>query len=886
MTESSEPSTLRPSGESTLVGDETEARPAKEESRPLGAGMKLGRYVVLEPLGRGAMGVVYAVYDPKLDRRIALKVLPPGSYREEHDTRLLREAQALARLSHPNVVAVHDVGTVDDQIFVAMEYLEGQDLWRWGKREHTWSEVLRIYVQAGRGLEAVHAAGLVHRDFKPENAFLGADGRVRVLDFGLALADEAVLDSDVEPPSLRDLEQEPETSLSSRITRAGAVVGTPAYMAPEQFLGGKVDAHSDQFSFCVALFEALYGDRPYEGKSAATILRNVLHGGIREAPRASKVPRWLREALVRGLAPSAEERWPSMAELLAQLTRDRTAPWRRWATVGLGVVAVAAVGWGVTRSSDANEPSLPTACTDAGQGLVGVWDPARREALSTRIADVKTPFAADMASRVVAQLDRYAESWVEMTTDACMATHVRGEQSDTLLDLRTACLDRRRAELETFVDTLLEADEKMVERSATAASGLSAIASCGDRERLQAAAPPPEDPVVAAEVEGIRTGIARVQGIFKAGRYADAAAEARHLRRRAELTKYGPVAAETALLVGRASQHNGESEVAAAALRDAVWKGTAHHADETVAEAATQLVLVLGFDQADPDEGLRWVDHARAAITRAGDDPFSRMSLRSAIGTVHFGRRDWEEARKAYEASAELSRQLSEEAQMRALAHLGNVAVQQGRYDEAIDNYRESADKAESLLGEHHPVVAQRFNNLGIAYERLKDYAQAERHYLQALELKQRLIGERHPSVGGTLGNLGNVALARESWAAAHDYFSRALDIFRVALPPGHPHQANCLLALSRASTALGKFDRAQREIDDVAKNLEQRSGDRRRDEVKLVMARADLAFERGTIDDAVALGTKALALAEEIEDLDPEMAKQAATWLAEAQAQ
>ncbi|MCH9688528.1 MAG: serine/threonine protein kinase, partial [Deltaproteobacteria bacterium] len=543
-----------PSLTATIAAGPDARRAVPESVGPAARGTEIGRYVVLGLLGRGAMGMVYAVYDPKLDRRIALKVLPPDRRigADDHRARLLREAQALARLNHPNVVAVHDAGVVEEQIFVAMEHLEGQDLQRWQEVPRPWPEVLRTYVQAGRGLEAVHAAGLVHRDFKPANAVLADDGRVRVLDFGLAR--ERVAQDDASSSSIGstdgDIAPISEGSGVSRVTEAGVVLGTPAYMAPEQFRAQEPDARSDQFGFCVSLYEGLYGERPFEGRTPGMLMQHIVEGRVRDEPRGSKVPRWLREALVRGLAHVPDERWPSMTALLAVLTADRGARRRSLAVGALGVVTVAALGWGVSQSRASPEPTLPTACTEAAARLSGLWDDEQRVAVEEALTRTRTPFAVDVASAVTVRLDRYADDWVAMVTDSCRATHVRGEQSETLLDLRTACLERRRVELGAFVGVMSEADAAVVERAVSAAMKLTPIAVCGDADRLRATVPPPDDPAAAAEVEAIRMQLPAVRSSVNVGRYEEAISRLEQLDERAAAVDHGPVRAEVMALLG------------------------------------------------------------------------------------------------------------------------------------------------------------------------------------------------------------------------------------------------------------------------------------------------------------------------------------------------
>ena len=302
--------------------------------------VRIGRFVVLKRLGEGGMGVVYAAYDSELDRKIAIKLLHPeasidGST-DQATARLMREAQALARVSHPNVVQIYEVGAHGSEVYVAMEFVDGVTLSEWlsSTKDPPWREVLDVFIPAGRGLAAAHAKKLVHRDFKPANVLVAEDGQVRVLDFGLARRVRS-------PRAASDLTktntQSGASNLNLTITNAGVRLGTPAYMAPEQHLGDDVDARTDQFCFCIALYEALYGQRPFPGNNMTALAMNVTQGKMHRAPKGSKVPDWLRRIVVRGLEVDPENRWPSMEALLEQLGRDPGAKRRRmWLILGGG----------------------------------------------------------------------------------------------------------------------------------------------------------------------------------------------------------------------------------------------------------------------------------------------------------------------------------------------------------------------------------------------------------------------------------------------------------------------------------------------------------------------------------------------------------------------
>ena len=301
--------------------------PLAATTRPTtAAGTQLGRYTQLERLGAGAMGVVYRAEDGKLGRRVALKLLKRPD--PELTTRLEREARAMAQVTHPNVVAIYEVGVADGATYIAMELVEGTSLRGWQGTPRSIVEILEAYAAAGRGLAAAHAAGIVHRDFKPDNVLVGTDGRVRVTDFGLAAA----------RPTAGGL---PSSLVDVNLTSAGTVLGTPAYMAPEQFTGGNVDPRTDQFNFCVALYAALYGTRPFAGKSFPELGDNVCDGRMTPPPARSRVSSALRAIVVRGLSVKPGDRFPTMDHLLAELGRDRARPWR------LAAIATAAIAAGL-----------------------------------------------------------------------------------------------------------------------------------------------------------------------------------------------------------------------------------------------------------------------------------------------------------------------------------------------------------------------------------------------------------------------------------------------------------------------------------------------------------------------------------------------------------
>jgi serine/threonine protein kinase len=370
--------------------------PAPAASVVVERGQSIDRFVVLGLVGRGGMGEVYAAYDPELDRKVAIKLLRAREDASQGRTRLLREAQAIAKLQHPNVVVVYDVGTFRDNVFIAMEFVEGRTLSGWleaGTRSRR--DIMQVFLAAGRGLAAAHAAGLVHRDFKPDNVMVTNDGQVRVMDFGLARHAGDATEDDAERRAAEstmttrpiapspdpdatmslgpDHERHTATSgsyLSIKLTQTGAMLGTPAYMAPEQFAVQPTDARTDQFSFCVALYELLYGQRPFDGTTFLSLMTNVTTGAVRPPPPKTRVPGWLRKVLLRGLATEPARRFPSMNALLVALETDPTVRTKRLAAGAGLLLCLAVAALGARRFAGRQEAM----CRGGGARWAGVWE--------------------------------------------------------------------------------------------------------------------------------------------------------------------------------------------------------------------------------------------------------------------------------------------------------------------------------------------------------------------------------------------------------------------------------------------------------------------------------------------------------------------------------
>jgi tetratricopeptide (TPR) repeat protein len=746
-------------------------------------GAAVGRYLILERIGQGGMGVVYKAHDPQLDRMVALKLLKVWKGEAQAAERLNREAQALARLAHPNVVAIYDAGVTDGVVFLAMELVEGKTLRQWSAaRKRPWREVLSVLLAAGEGLTAAHRAGIVHRDFKPDNVIVGADGRVRVLDFGLARAadqpeaarapldDAALGDGDLSPS------RGERSRLSTPVTLAGQVMGTPRYMALEQHLGQPANAKSDQFSFAVALYEALYGQRPFAGRDSKELQASLQRGPI-PPPADAAVPARLWRALRPALSPRPEERYGALADLLQALAHDALARVRRWAPA-LAAAAILGGGLVVVRGG-ARVAAPPQPCTAGAKRIAEVWNGERRSVITRAFAGTGLIYADAAAHGASDRLDAYARDWATIHRETCEATRVRGEQSEALLDLRMRCLDERREQLSVLVDVLSAADATVVGRAVPAAQSLPPLAACSDAEALEAKTPLPKDPAVRARIEVVRDVLARARAQFLAGRYREAMTLVAPVVDEADQLGYAPLEAEVQVLHGGLLDRAERYEDARRAYWQAIAAADSGRVDDVRAEAELQLMWIIGERLGHYDEAREWATQARGVIAR----------LRRPAGP-----------------------------QAKYHRVLGVLAYRQGRYSEALDEAAAALVLAREAFGEAHSYVATCENDLAIAHHLLGHQRQAEEHGARALAIWVELFGDEHPDVAVAHENLGEIELAqgRRSEAAAH--YERAAVIFERL---GSPMRGHALIGLGESYESMGRSGEAETVFAEAARALE-----------------------------------------------------------------
>ncbi|MCX4240647.1 tetratricopeptide repeat protein [Paraliomyxa miuraensis] len=829
----------------TLAGDASvdEHPDEARRTRALTRGSMVGRYIVLELLGRGGMGVVHAAYDPELDRKVALKLMLPGRDRGgAARLRLQREAQAIARLSHPNVVGVYDVGTVDQQVFIAMEFIDGMDMSRWlSTGEHGQAEILDRFLQAGAGLAAAHAADLVHRDFKPENVLVGNDGRARVVDFGLVRKDDALCSSSTNVEDELALEVSQRRAAHGQelqLTAVGSLLGTPAYMSPEQFHGGAGDARSDQFSFCVALYLALYGERPFAGSNPAELSYSVTQGEVRPPPAEHRVSSRLRRVLLRGLASEPDQRYPHMEALLAALRRAAAPRRWPWAVLGVALVSGGLGAWML----DANEERP---CAGLVDRAAVIWRPERRQQLREHFDRTELSFAADTWARVERRLDDDLRDWTRLQLEICedgQALDPRAAADDP----RQRCLDERLAAIDNLLTMLDGADQRMVTNAVRLTHGLAEMGACAQPD-VYLLAPQPNDPEQRTRVQELRAELERWSQRTSVELDDEGIAQLQSLVERAEALGYGPLLVELMRAQSDLASARGELERSLELENRAFELGLASRHDLAALRAASGLVYIHGVTRRELEPAEAWarradalhrriggVGHVRVptlnalassyalagrdeqaralyeqalAIVDQSDDPILRATLLNNMGAFNAERRRLGPAREYLEQAAVLNDELygpSHPSSLRTRANLGIVTVMDGQYAEGQQMLESILPRQQELIGPDHPDIANTLESLASACARTGDPVRTEQLRRRVLEIRSRVFGPRSTPVVMAKTNLANALIFNDEHAEA-----RALLLELVDVEIGARQRLLMLQSLALATAEVGPLDEA-----------------------------------------------------------------------------
>jgi tetratricopeptide (TPR) repeat protein len=778
----------------------------------LSRGTIVDRYTVLEKLGAGGMGEVYAVYDAKLDRRVALKLLL--GFGNAFEARLVREAQAMARLSHPNVVAVFDTGRVDDRMFVAMEFVQGTTLRTWQKaKDRRWNEVLRAYLEAGRGLAAAHAAGLVHRDFKSDNVLVADGGAVKVTDFGLAraLGEPSIREEPPETPASVSEPTPPTPSttpaLETPMTETGAILGTPGYMAPEQYTGEGVDARSDQFAFCVALFDALYGYKPFTGRSTPEIRDATLLGKIREPPKGTSVPARVHRALVRGLSSDRAARYPSMNELLDDLTRD---PARRRlvalaAAGAVGIVAVSAVG--AARLTASRQAQL---CSGSEAETREVWNPEIQQRIERALLATGVPYAADTWRRTRQHIDDYIAQWATAYNQTCEATRIHQTQSEQVMTVRMACLEQRRDEVRALAQVLSDADRTVASKALKASMDLTHVDRCQDVVSLTAVEPEPGDPAARAEIAAIRKELAAVTAAREAG-LADASRDrAEPLVARARAVGYGPLLGQVLLAWARAKSDSGAplDEFVAAGV-EAAHLADRGRDDGTRTDAATSLVQWMA-EASRFAEAERWSEVGDGALRRSGGDEARREGWFLAMGMLRDHQGRFEEAaafdREALEAARRAGGKPETVARAQKILAYGLASL--GQREEARRLAEEADQTIARTMGEDHPERVDFLMARGYVAGEMGDHRTALELNRQAIALDERVAPD-DGQLPTMYNNVCSELFENDECTDALAYCHKAVDSSLRASGPDSVNVSYAYSSTGDALSCLHRYDEA-----------------------------------------------------------------------------
>ncbi|MDP3235460.1 MAG: protein kinase [Myxococcales bacterium] len=802
----------------TVLRDSSADQTLQKEAEPtISTGGRIGRFVIIDTIGQGGMGVVYSAYDPALDRRVAIKLLrrgPGGSQDSGGTARLAREAQAMARLSHPNVVPVYDVGRRGDSLFVAMEFVDGVTLHEWLKqRSRTWRDVLAVFLAAGRGLDAAHGAGIVHRDFKPANVLVGADGRARVTDFGLARSVHA------EPPEPAS-PQTPAISLESPLTMRGSVMGTPGYMAPEQYLDQQTSPATDQYAFCVSLYEALYGARPFKGSDLSTLQRLTQAGDVPPPPKSSAAPSWLFPIIARGLATDPLKRHASMRALLSLLERDPSAQRRRLALAGgaaLVTLGLAAGLWSWPRVR-------ASSCHRDTERLATVWNDEARQNAERAFKATGQPFASTAWDFTRATLDTFTAAWVAERHAACDDTLRLRERTEAQLELRLRCLDGRRVELQTLSTRFQTADAELVAQAATAVARLSPVARCGNLTSLEARAQ------LSAEtrraMEAVDRQLAEARMLIALAAWSDARARLLPAIEEARRSNDAQTLALALLELAVLERDEDRFQPSRAALDEALRLSLSVEDDRTALHAIALLASVVGWRLELPAEALALVNVGRGLVPRVSD-PLLEALLHEGEADALWQRGSRHEALAAYRLALGLFEREEGTAGLdvaRVHSSIGWVLMEEGHFSQARAAYEQSRRSREALLGADHPALAPTWNELGNLAEFLGDLPAAASAMRRGCELRTRKRGATTEETRRAQLNLVRVLTAQglldeaaallenlESGLTDHDLRSTHLLVVearsRLLLAQGHAQEAEAMARRGLAESKLLKGD-------------------------------------------------------------------------------
>jgi eukaryotic-like serine/threonine-protein kinase len=835
--------------------------------------IRIGRYVVLRRVGEGGMGVVYAAYDPELDRSVALKLLRPASGADPvgRERRLLREGRALAKLSHPNVVGVYDVGTYTRErgreveattsrqlVFIAMELVDGATFGRWVEDEAPpWRTRLELMLQAGRGLAAAHAAGLVHRDFKPDNVMVGRDGRVRVMDFGLVYPHAIEVSSS---PEVR--QDNGPTKLDPPMTARGAIIGTPAYMAPEQLLGLPADARSDQFGFCVTLWETLHGVRPFKGDTPVALAATMMDDMVPTVPAGTAVPAWLRRVIARGLAKEPTDRFATMDDLLAALADDPARARRRW----LALAAVGVVAAGIFGANAWQHRQALAGCRDRASEIAEVWNDDQRAAVRTAILAPQLASGASTWARVEPRLDAYAQRWSELRERGCVAT-VRGTRAPDLAARGDECLRERHDDLASVIDVLVAVERNTVHATVPLVDALAPLEPCDDDGWLARRRGRGEDIEQRSEVADLRRELAHARAILAGGDARAALAWAEPVLVRADSLGGAPLRIDAMLVVARCAESSADAGRAVALYEGAFELAVETGDDEDATEALASLVAVNANALGRPEQAEVWARVATAFLTRSDvEEGLPTANVLIERGALHRVRGDYPAAEADFARALAIRERVLGPENLQTLVALGNVAVSQfdrSDYDAATATLEQVIAGRTRVLGPDHPQVARALMTLAAAKGVEQKYDEGIALLQRALAIEEQVSGVDSPGLVQTLHNLGTMHDYAGDYDAAIAAHRRELAICERGVPPDPLLLGRALAGLGSSLVGRGDANEALPYLECALATLEPVVGPEHPDVALCLEALGHAHDARGEHELALTLRRRVLAIRE-----------------------
>lgn len=789
-------------------------------------GTQLGRYIVLERLAAGGMGVVYSAYDPDLARPVALKLVRPGRADPEHTAAwtqaLLFEGRALARLNHPHVLTVYDLGTFDEHVFIALELVEGTTLRQWlrtGRRSRR--EILRILLAAGRGLAAAHDAGIVHRDFKPENVLVGRDGRARVMDFGLA------------DPTRASTNDSPATG-----TRIG---GTPAYMAPEQRSGRKTGPSSDQYSFCVTTVEALTGQRP---SSAEALVRIPLS-------------RALRRVLRRGLATEPFDRYPSLSDLLAELEGALSPP--RWRTP----VIAGAVGALATFAALVAQPAPSARAAQCAKSLAAMddtWAPSVERALSSKLTE-----ASGASGRVLLErLGSYATDWRALHAAHCASAEAPAPPPEAVLILRETCLEQARTELASLTKVLLEVDARRIERAEATSHELLDLSLCADDARLPRSflLAPLADRAAASD---IRSTLSRGKANRLAGNFDVAITTAREALERARTLNHVPLIAEATYELGTTLGRSGATKEGEEVLQDAAELAQLSGHDALAASTWAELATISGYRHGKLEVGLQFTKLARVAAQRSGrsaqfDDLLAlNVALMQTRAGLHHAA---ETSLRTLLPQLMRTRGENDGHVASALMTLGSALHERGQYREAIAVREHALRLYEALHGPAATTAAVLHRGLAESHLAVGAFDEARRQARTAIAINEALRGKKNVFTAITHCVAAEVESVAGHLPPAAPLFDLCTRTIEDTHGPDHLLLAQPLASRGQHQLRSGALEDARQSLARAITLFERTLGPDHAQLIEPLCGLSEIALARRNASEALAIARRAVDLA------------------------